>query len=145
LSWTQPLIAARLIESRRSFLVATSARNLRSRTPSPRYLQCLRSLLCACAELRPKDGPHGTLRTESPDMGETPRPLLELIARQALKSHVEAAEHIRDCARCERLFITAYEVKLEQNEHELGLFVAGDLNTNLKPPNAGRSRRYGDI
>ena len=52
-------------------------------------------------------------------MGETPRPLMEMIARQALKSHAEAAEHIRDCARCERLFITAYEVELEQNEQEL--------------------------
>jgi hypothetical protein len=34
---------------------------------------------------------------------------LELWGRILLKAQVQAAEHIRDCPRCERLFLVAFE------------------------------------
>jgi hypothetical protein len=34
--------------------------------------------------------------------------------RWALKAQAEAAEHIRTCPRCERLFLVAYEATVDQ-------------------------------
>lgn len=38
--------------------------------------------------------------------------------RRALKTQAEVAEHIRTCARCERLFLVAYEASADQWEQD---------------------------
>lgn len=39
---------------------------------------------------------------------------IHMVGRQLLKIQAQAAEHIRGCSRCERLFLVAFEATAEQ-------------------------------
>ena len=39
---------------------------------------------------------------------------IRMIGRQLLNAQAQAAEHIRSCSRCQRLFLVAFEAAAEQ-------------------------------